>query len=73
MPVSDTENGQHLLGAVQVLVVRAPAGEHLLDRQRHVALVGELEGVGQQVLQDLLQALGVRDHRSRQVRGRCGR
>src|SRR6476620_1470607 len=31
------------------------------DRQRHAALVGELHGVGQQVLEDLLEPLLVGD------------
>ena len=36
--------------------------------QAHAALFGELEGVGQQVLEHLLQALGVGDQAARQVR-----
>ena len=40
----------------------------MLDVQRHLAAGRELEGVGQQVLEDLLQALGVGDHRLGQAR-----
>ena len=36
--------------------------------QAHAALLGELEGVGEQVLQHLLQALGVGDDAAAEVR-----
>jgi hypothetical protein len=39
-------------------VLRSPAGPAAPDPQADAALVGELDRVGQQVLQDLLQALG---------------
>ena len=68
MPVSVTAKATTVVGAVQLLVVRAPAGLGRLDRQCHLAVVRELEGVGEQVLQDLLQALDVGDHRLRQAR-----
>ena len=42
---------------VEALVVVAPALVGRLDRQRDAAVVRELEGVGQQVLDDLLQPL----------------
>ena len=51
--------------------VSAPAcrdGIDQLDVQRDLSAVGELEGVRQQVLQDLLQALHVGDHGLRQAR-----
>src|SRR4029079_2633918 len=53
---------------VQVLVVRAPTALDRLDAQRHMAFVRELEGVRQQGLQHLLQALAVGEHRLRQLR-----
>ena len=42
-------------------MVGAPAAGRRRDREPHAALVGELEGVRQQVLQHLLQALRVGD------------
>src|SRR3954469_25997549 len=39
----------------------APAAKRGRYAETHAAFGGELEGVGQQVLQDLLQALGVGD------------
>jgi hypothetical protein len=41
-----------------------------LDLQRYRAVLGELDRVGQQVLQDLLQALAVGHELRRRVRGR---
>src|SRR5437870_4335651 len=41
-------------GAVQRLVLRAPAVRHHADGKRHLAALGELEGVGEQVLEHLL-------------------
>ncbi|EXF42601.1 hypothetical protein BAY1663_04992 [Pseudomonas sp. BAY1663] len=38
-----------------------------LDAQGHRALLGELEGIGQQVLENLLQAMTVAEQRRRQV------
>src|SRR5215217_6002995 len=60
--------GQHLAGAVEVVVAAAPAVGDALDLQLHMALLGELEVVGEKVLDDLLQALVVGVHRPRQVR-----
>ena len=47
-------------------MIRRPSGDHRLHPHRHLALRGELEGVRQQVLQNLLQALGVAGERARQ-------
>ena len=51
-----------------------PAGDGRGDRQRHPAGLGELEGIREQVLDDLLQALHVGVHRSAADpgRARCG-
>ena len=53
---------------VQHRVIRPPAADRAGDLQAHFAFGGELEGVGEQVLQDLLQALGVGDDAAWQVR-----
>src|SRR6185312_16127439 len=52
---------------VERLAIRAPAFGDLRDAQRHAALFGELERVRQQVADDLLQPLRVREHVARQV------
>ena len=49
-------------------MVGRPAAAGRRDAQPHAALGGELEGVGQQVLEDLLQALGVGDDAARRGR-----
>ena len=59
MPVSTTEKASTDLARLSAVVVGAPAVLGRLDAQRDRALLGELEGVGEQVLEDLLQALGV--------------
>ena len=69
MPVSRHREGQHRRGPVQLLVLGVPAAVDRLDRQRDLALLGELEGVGQQVLEDLLQPLGVGEDRLAAGRG----
>src|SRR5580693_3788878 len=46
-------------GAREALVLRAPAGVDGLDLERHPPALGELEGVGEQVLDDLLEPLDV--------------
>src|SRR5690242_7257489 len=38
---------------------RRPAGRNAPDQHSHVAMLGELDRIGQQVLQNLLQTLGV--------------
>ena len=65
--VADRE-GDHRLGAVERLRGRAPAARGRRDLQRDAALLGELERVGEQVLEHLLQALAIGDDRARQVR-----
>ncbi len=57
-----------MLGDFQRFGVGRPARDRRADRDRHVADVRELEGVRQQVLDDLLQALDVGDHDLRQRR-----
>ena len=64
--VGDLE-GHDRARLVERRVVRPPAGEGRSDAQAHAALGGELHGVRQQVLQDLQQALGVRDDRAGEV------
>ena len=59
--------GHHLLRLGQHRVVNGPALLGHLDTDVHVALRGEFHRVGQQVLQDLLQALRVAGQRARQV------
>src|SRR5579859_6508792 len=46
-------------GAVQVFVGRAPARGHRLGDELYLTLLGELERVAEQVVEDLLQALRV--------------
>ena len=59
MPVSATENASTARRELRLFVVRIPAAVRGLDGQRHLAVLRELESVGQQVLDDLLQPLGV--------------
>ena len=59
--------GEHRLGMVEPLVLRAPPPAHRRDLQRHTPALGELEGVGQQVLENLLEALGVGVDRPRKA------
>src|ERR1700694_1452388 len=51
--------GDYAVGTVQGIVIVAPARSHRLSRECHPALLGELESVAQQVVEDLLQALRV--------------
>ena len=60
-PVSVTSKATTELAWLERQIVGAPAGVGGDDAQPHAALGRELHGVGQQVLQDLLQALGVGD------------
>src|SRR5947207_14386112 len=57
--VGDGE-GQHFLRAIELIVVAAPARSGRLDAERDLAAMGKLKGVGEQVLDDLLQPLRVR-------------
>ena len=52
---------------VQHRMFGAPAADSGRYAQAHATFGGELEGVGQQVLQDLLQALGVGDDAAREI------
>ena len=64
----DHGEGDHRVGAVEQLVLRAPAAGGELGLERDAAPLGELEGVGEQVLEHLLQPLGVGLERRRQAR-----
>ncbi|HEV7159369.1 MAG TPA: hypothetical protein VGN38_13510 [Caulobacteraceae bacterium] len=57
----------HLAGGVEMVGSRRPSGGGARDAELDEALVGELEGVGEQILDDLLQALVVGEHRLWQV------
>ena len=46
----------------------APSARGFRDGQTHAAMIGELEGVRQQVLKHLLQALRVRDQAAVEMR-----
>ena len=61
--------GHDLLGLAEHRVVGAPALRGEIDAHVDVAVGGELDGVGQQVLEDLLQPLRVAVHDARQVLG----
>ena len=66
MPVSVTEKASTSGARFRSSLSEFQPGLRRLDGQRHLAVVRELEGVGQQVLDDLLQALGVGEDRPRQ-------
>ena len=68
MPVSRTDIAITSDARFSVSFCGSQPDAHRVHRQRHAALVGELERVGQQVLQHLLQPLQVREHRRRQPR-----
>ena len=72
MPVSLTENAITGGAWLEHRMVRAPAAGRDADVQPHAAVLGELERVGQQVLQDLHQPLGVGDDRAPEVRLEAG-
>ena len=72
-PVSVTSKATTDDRLVERRVVGTPAGPHRQHAQPDAALGGELQRVGQQVLQDLLQALGVGDQAARPVWDRAGR
>ena len=59
---------RHGLRPVEVFIVRAPALQGRFDIKRHLAVVREFERIGQQVLEDLLQALGIGEEELGQVR-----
>ena len=69
MPVSSTAKATTCWRLAEHRVVGTPALRGEPDAHLDVAVSGELDGVGQQVLEDLLQALGVAVHRARQVVG----
>ena len=68
MPVSVTANASTSAARFRssLSVLQPPCDR--LDGQRHLAVVRELERVGEQVLDDLLQPLGVGEHRLGQPR-----
>ena len=65
--VRDLER-DHRGGLAEHRVVGAPAADRGRDLEPHAALLGELERVRQQVLQHLLQALGVGDDAAAELR-----
>src|SRR6266404_3224773 len=62
--IGDRE-GEDRLRLAQVLAVASRLGAHRPDLEGYAAPPRELEGVGEEILDDLLQPLGVRDHGSR--------
>ena len=60
--------GHDVVGLGKDRMIRAPALAGQADAHFDLALGGEFDGVGQQVLENLLQALGVAVHGVRQVR-----
>src|SRR3979411_1912323 len=68
MPVSDAEIATTAGARFRLSLPRLQPAPRRPQRQRHPAGARELEGVAQQVLDDLLQALGVGGQRLRQVR-----
>ena len=67
MPVSSTAKAMTCWVLLEHGVVDAPARRGEADANVHMSLGGELDGVGEQVLEDLLEALRVADQRARQV------
>ena len=61
--------GDDLLGLAEHRVIGAPALRGEADANLDVAVRGELDGVGQQVLEDLLETLRVAVHGARQLLG----
>ncbi len=61
MPLSDTLEGDHRGCVLQGGMIRIPAARRGRHGEFHAALGREFEGVGQQILQHLLQALRVGD------------
>ena len=57
MPGVGDREGDHVLGVVERFVPYAESVGGALDRAAHRALLGELERVGEQVLEDLLEPL----------------
>src|SRR4029078_637455 len=58
---------QDIRRAIEVFVIAGPAFDHRVYAQAHAAVVRELESIGKQILDDLLQAFGVRQHRFGQM------
>ena len=58
---------QHGFGAVQRRVVGTPALAGRRDRQGDLACLRELERIGEQILKDLLQPLGIGVNSARQM------
>ena len=61
--------GYDLRGLAEHRVIGAPALRGKTDAHFDVAVSGEFDGVGEQILEDLLEALRVAVHESRQVLG----
>ena len=60
--------GDHGRRLVEHRMLGAPAAERGRDVEPHAAVLGELEGVRQQVLEHLLQALGIGDDAAPEMR-----
>src|SRR5208283_3879217 len=56
--IADRER-QHARRPIQVVIVRAPSAVNRLEAQRHLPALGELECVGEQIFDDLLQPLRI--------------
>src|SRR5438094_342144 len=69
--VGDGE-GDDVVGVLQGVVHEADAGRGAGDAQRHPPSLGELEGVGQQVAEDLLQPLLISEDGAGHVVGHVG-
>src|SRR5206468_6434159 len=65
--ITDRE-GDHGIGLIESRVLSAPSGSGHEHLERHRAAFGELEGVGEQVFQDLLHAAFVTAEGLRQLR-----
>src|SRR5258708_7589090 len=60
--------GHHRRGPSQDRMIFAPTAFSLRDGEADASLFGEFEGIGQQILQHLLQTLRVSDHAAAEVR-----
>ena len=68
IPVSETSNATTEAAPLKNRMIFAPAASRHGHRQSHAAVLGELECVREQILQHLLQALGVGNQAARKMR-----
>src|SRR5262245_34198995 len=59
----DDRKRHNLICLLDGLATRSPTCRNSLDPKRHRTFRGELERIGQQILQDLLKPLHIRDDR----------